>query len=62
MFCGNRIAPEAPLGTREEPCLFEYFGFVRNRQPAATPSEGLKERPPRRALSTLGCLRVPLGT
>ena len=28
-------------------------GFARNRQPAATPGEGLKECPPRRALSSL---------
>ena len=33
-------------------------GFARNRQPAATPGEGMKECPPRRALSSLRWLRV----
>ena len=44
------------LGTREEPYLFECFGFVRNRQPAATPGEGLKSaRPGVSSLPFAGC-------
>lgn len=45
-----------PSSTRIDPCLTS--GFVGNRQPAATQSEGLKRCPPRRALPSLRRLRV----